>query len=192
MRRSSGLTLFMVLAVLTLTTGPAWAEAKFLGNASCELCHKEISNSWKKSIHAKAFDMLSPNTRADKKKEAGLKPAEDYRKDKSCMKCHVMGWEEGGYSFDKPGDEWKGVGCETCHGAAERYLELHDKKDLAKRDKKLKQAGLTKPLESSGPGTCATCHYSFDNPYSKSRDKNRDRNWADPKLRETYHIAPKK
>ena len=192
MRTLRQLPLLAAFAIVALSAGSAWAEAKFLGNASCEKCHKEIFDSWKKSIHAKAFDLLAPNTRADKKKEAGLKPAEDYRKDKSCMNCHVMGWDGGGYSFDKPADEWKGVGCEVCHGAAERYLELHDKKDLAKRDKKLKQAGLTKPLESSGPGTCATCHYSFDNPYSKIRDKNRERNWADPKWRETYHVAPKK
>lgn len=191
MRGLRGSLAFAVLSILTLLAGDALAEAKFLGNKSCEKCHKEVYDSWKKSVHAKAFDLLAPNVRGDKKKEAGLKPAEDYRKDKSCMKCHVMGWEAGGYSFEKPDDEWKGVGCEDCHGPAERYLDIHDKKDLAKRDRKLKQAGLFKPLEPSGPGTCASCHHSFDSPY-KYRDPNRERNLADPKLRESYHVAPKK
>jgi hypothetical protein len=191
MRRSSGLTLFMVLAVLTLTTGPAWAGFKYLGNAACQMCHKEIYESWKKSVHAKTFDLLAPKVREDKKKEAGLKPAEDFRKDKSCMKCHVMGWGEGGYSFEKPDDGWKGVGCEDCHGPGESYLEIHDKKNIERRERKLKQAGLFTPLNKSGPGTCAGCHYSMDSPY-KNRDPNHERNWADPKLRESYHVAPKK
>ncbi len=183
--------LLAALTIVTLFTGEAWAGYKYLGNVSCEKCHKEIFASWKKSVHAKAFDLLAPNVRVEKRKEVGLKPAEDYRKDKSCMKCHVMGWDEGGYSFEKPSDDWKGIGCEDCHGPAERYMDIHDKKDLAKRDRKLKQAGLFKPLERSGPGTCVNCHYSADSPY-KNRDPNRERNWADPKWRETYHVAPKK
>jgi hypothetical protein len=191
MRRSSGLTLLMVLAVITLISSPAWAGFKYLGNASCEKCHKAIYDSWKKSVHAKTFDLLAPKVRDDKKKEAGLKPGEDYRKDKSCMKCHVMGWGEEGYSFEKPSDAWKGVGCEDCHGPAESYMSIHDKKDIERRERKLKQAGFFKPLDKSGPGTCAGCHYNVDSPY-KNRDPNRERNWSDPKLRESYHVAPKK
>ncbi|MBI4665935.1 MAG: cytochrome c family protein [Nitrospinae bacterium] len=180
------------MTLLLAWTGPAMAAFGYTGNKSCQKCHKEIYDSWKKTIHAKTFDLLAPKTRADKKKEAGLKPAEDYRKDKSCMRCHVMGWEEGGYSSERADkDEWKGVGCEDCHGSAEKYLEIHEKKDLERRDRKLKQAGLRKPFDQSGQGTCASCHYNQNSPF-KHRLPNRDRNWADPKFVETYHIIPKK
>ncbi|MBI5816538.1 MAG: cytochrome c family protein [Nitrospinae bacterium] len=167
------------------------AAFNYVGNKKCGECHKEILAAWKKTVHAKTFDLLAPKNRADKKKEAGLKPAEDYRKDKSCMRCHVMGWEAGGYSFEKPSDDWKGVGCEDCHGAAEQWLALHDKKDLERRDRKLKQAGFLKSFEGAGGGTCAACHYNQNSPY-KGRDPNHERNWADPKLQSTYHTVKKK
>lgn len=192
MRHLAGLVFLVIaLTAFVFPAGNALAGFQYLGNAVCEKCHKEIFESWKKSVHAKTFDLLAPKVRDDKKKEAGLKPGEDYRKDKSCMKCHVMGWGEGGYSFEKPDDGWKGVGCEDCHGPGEGYLEIHDKKNLERRDRKLKQAGLFKPLEKSGPGTCAGCHNHVDSPY-KNRDPKRERNWSDQKLRETYHVAPKK
>jgi len=180
----------MVLAAFALASGPAFAGFQYLGSASCETCHKEIYNSWKKSIHAKTFDLLPPKVRADKKKEASLEPGNDYRKDKLCMKCHVTGWGAGGYSFENPSDAWKGVGCESCHGPAEVYKSIH-LQDSERRERKLKQAGLFKPLDKSGPGTCPGCHYDIDSPY-KSRDPGRERNWADPKLRETYHIITSK
>lgn len=183
--------LFAVAALFAPGNSAFAAGYKFVGNKKCGECHKEIYSAWKKSAHAKAFDLLSSNTRGDKKKEVGLKPAADYRKDKTCMKCHALGWEEGGYSFEKPSDDWKGVGCEDCHGAGEKWMALHDKKDLERRDRKLKQAGMLKSFEGTGGGSCAMCHYNENSPF-KGRDPKRERNWADPKLENTYHPVKKK
>jgi len=162
-------------------------ENKYVGNKACQECHGEIYASWEKSIHAKAFDLLPAKVRAKEKKEAGLDPEVDFTGDKSCMRCHVTAWQEGGYAFDNPSDEWKGIGCEECHGAAERWLELHANKKLKRRDRKLKQAGLVKPF--GGQSVCMRCHYNVNSPY-KYRDPDRLRDWTDVKYADTYHILP--
>lgn len=161
---------------------------KYEGNKACVKCHEQIYSSWEKSLHANSFAILKPGMRKQSKDEAGLDPETDFRKDKSCMNCHVTGWEEGGYSFENQGGEWKGIGCETCHGAAEKWLPLHDKKDIKRRDRKLKQAGYKKPFE--GKTVCARCHYHRNSPFNY-RDLNRERDWTSPEFNITYHLMKK-
>lgn len=193
MRESLALVFLAAFATALFQGEPVLAKAgKFIGNESCQECHKEIYASWKESMHAKVFDLLEPGVRKKEKLEAGLKPETDYRKDKSCMNCHVTGLDNGGFSFDDPKDEWKGIGCEECHGPAEKWLKLHEKKDVKYRERKLKHAGMVQPFR--GKTVCGRCHYHRDTPY-KYRDPNRERDWTDPKFAETYHllnVEPKK
>ncbi len=180
--------IIFLIIIITVSLRIDTAEArsfKILGNDTCLQCHKEIYDSWSKSAHAKVFDLLKPGVRPKMKIEAGLKPDIDYSNDESCMKCHVIGWGKGGYSFENPDDKWKGIGCEVCHGAAEKWLALHDKKGLKRRDRKLKQNGMKKPFK--GKTVCARCHYSNNTPYNY-RNPERSRNWRDPELAKTYHF----
>jgi len=178
----------LVIAVAALVLAAPMARAAGLtGNEACAAaeCHPKLYEAWKKSAHGKSFDLLKPNVRAKEKQMAGLKPAEDYTADKSCMKCHVTGWQEGGYSFEKPDGKWKGVGCEACHGAAAAWNELHTNKNLQHRERKLKQAGLMEPFK--GVTVCERCHRDVNSPY---KDRHEDRDWTEEKWTGTYHPLP--
>ncbi len=180
--------LFLSIFVLTLVFVSSANASKFgyVGNKACEECHKEIYDSWKGASHTKVFELLAPGQRDKEKKEAALDPKIDYRKDKSCMKCHVTGFEEGGFTLEDKPDEWKGIGCEECHGGAEKWLDLHAKKNLKKRDRKLKQAGLIKPFK--GKTVCYKCHTNVNSPY-RYRDYS-DRDWTSLEFAKSYHILP--
>ena len=163
------------------------ASGKYVGNALCKDCHTKLYASWEASLHAKVFDLLKPNVRAGKKKEVDLKPDIDYTKDKSCMNCHVTGLGNGGFLIENPKDAWKGIGCEECHGPAEKWLELHAKNNLKRRARKLKQAGLIDPFK--GKTVCLRCHGNRNSPYN-ARALNANRDWTDMEWAKTYHILP--
>lgn len=189
MKRKIVSAIFLI-AVAIASSGASTAMAageKYVGNLACKDCHKELYASWENSLHAKVFDLLKPNVRADKKKEVALKPDVDYTTDRSCMNCHVTGLGAGGFSLENPKEEWKGVGCEECHGPAEKWLLLHEKKNLKKRARKLKQAGLIDPFK--GKTVCMRCHGNRNSPYN-AREINTSRDWTDLEWAKTYHMVP--
>ncbi len=176
-----------VLAFIPLPSGAYAEKPEYIGNESCKKCHEKLFASWEKSVHAQAFVLLKPKVRGKHKEEAKLKIDTDYQGDKSCMPCHVTGLDNGGFSFDDPKDEWKGIGCEECHGGAEKWLAIHDRKSLKRRERKLKQAGLIQPFD--GQTVCLRCHGNQNSPY-KYRDLERDRDWTSMEFAESYHILP--
>jgi hypothetical protein len=76
-----------------------------------------------------------------------------------CLKCHVgLGWEEASHT---PGFTLEdGVGCESCHGPAGRWLTEHFKaawRDLTPAQKQRQGMADTKNLVGRA-GTCVVCH----------------------------------
>jgi len=152
------------VAALTasVTLGPA--DAEFVGASKCKKCHLSEHKSWEKMLHAKAFDALKPGNATEAKTKAKLDPAKDYTKDAACVACHVQGFgKPGGYQM--PADEeaakkmknLEGVGCENCHGAGSKYIDVHE--EIMKSKRKYKQeemtaAGTIKPDKA----VCITCH----------------------------------
>ncbi|MDH5477499.1 MAG: cytochrome c family protein [Nitrospinota bacterium] len=184
--RTLGVIYITVLGLFALA-GPGHAQERgYLGPLPCAgECHQEIFDTWKTSKHAKAFQNLAPGAREKEKKEAGLKPATDYTMDKTCMPCHVTGWNDGGYSMEKPDPYLQGVGCESCHGAAGGWNEIHKKKDLANRPRTMKQKGQIEPFK--GRTVCVPCHEDDTNPY-KFRTPPGKIDWTELKHADTYHI----
>ena len=87
---------------------PAPPEGQtYIGAKRCASCHFEPFMSWKKTGHAKAFEVLTPK----------------YQKDEKCLKCHTTALgEPTGY---KDGVKvLAGVTCETCHGPGSRHEEV--------------------------------------------------------------------
>lgn len=158
-------------------TAPAAAPAAvpqlaFQGVASCAAmnCHGGVGAKGQKSCeyttwvsddpHAKAYSVLFLKRSIDMGKKLGLTtpPSEA----KVCLDCHVTNAPTNlrgpRFSFDD------GVGCESCHGAAEKWLGLHvtsawkteyatpvQKAEVGMTDLKDIKLRLTK---------CASCHVS--------------------------------
>jgi len=186
MRSARLMAVISAAAALAWLAGPAEAqEKKYIGSLPCAgECHTQIFDTWKKSKHATAFSNLTPGEREKGKKEAGLKIKTDYREDKSCMPCHVTGWKEGGFSLESPDADLMGVGCESCHGPAGAWNEIHKKKELANRERTLKQKGQRKPL--AGRTVCVPCHEDESSPY-KFRSPPGKMDWTDKKHSASYH-----
>jgi hypothetical protein len=146
------------VAVLVLGFGARQASAqekhKYVSPSQCKPCHADEKKGdqyghWAKSKHAKAFDSLA----SDQAKEVGKKqtpPIDDPQKSEKCLKCHLT---ESGLTPAALADGYekgKGVGCESCHGPGDDYMDISAMKDK----KKAIEAGLVVPDEK----VCVKCH----------------------------------
>jgi len=146
----------------------AVAAPSYVGVKVCTKCHDVHGESWVGTSHAKAFESLKANTKAEEKKKAKLDPAKDYTKDKDCVGCHSTGFgKPGGFALGKdPGGSEKlgSVGCEACHGPGSDYREEH-----GTAEKKLLRSSQSTPRKLiAGKGqnfdyekACAACHLNY-------------------------------
>lgn len=158
-----------VLCVVALTGSASVAfAAEFIGVKACTKCHDVQGESWAETAHAKAFNSLKANAKAEEKKKAKLDPAKDYTKDKDCIGCHSTGFgQAGGFAVggEIGGQKQLGaVGCESCHGPGGGFRDEH-----GKAEHKLKREGQMTPrktLVAAGQNfdyekACAACHLNY-------------------------------
>ena len=108
----------------------AAGEASYVGIDSCEGCHEEPVDVWKKTSHAHAYKTL-----ADDFKEFNL----------DCVGCHVTGYDKPGGSTVTAVAALKDVQCEVCHGPGSIHA---------------KTAGKTAmPVAKPESALCETCHH---------------------------------
>ncbi len=148
------LSVVLVLGGLALfVSGHASAENKYVGVKKCAMCHKAANlgaayTIWEKTAHAQGFMVLKSKAADDIAKKKGLKTAA--AESPECLKCHVTG------AGTAPGVvKEEGVTCEACHGAAEKYLMIHNKKDEASKAK-AKEAGFV--MDAQNGKLCEGCH----------------------------------
>ncbi len=152
--RSFGLGL-----VLLAAARPGGAQT-FLGPSKCVQCHdhdrqaakwqKEEPLAFKGKAHFAALKQLDGTKAAGFAKAVGL--ADPYALTGSCVRCHATVFR---------GDANAGVSCESCHGPATGWNELHQQKgSYAKavaagmRDLRDKPAAIA--------GVCVECHVVSD------------------------------
>ncbi len=114
-------------------TSKANILSSMAGWKSCQTCHAEQTEFWKKTDHAKAWDTLNNNK-------------QQFNQD--CLICHVtlptydrnVVFRDNLLAALTP--EFKGVSCEACHGPARKHTE---------------QPEQNRPLKPTVQ-TCLTCH----------------------------------
>ncbi len=141
-------------------------QASYVGTNKCKMCHMKQYKSWNTKKHAKAIDSLKPGNASEIKEKFGLDPAKDYTTDGSCLECHTVGFgKPGGYAVPDPADKKSvknakytaGIGCETCHGPGDAYVEKHTEVMKSKStytSDEMHAAGMNKIDET----TCTQCH----------------------------------
>jgi hypothetical protein len=119
----------MLLAAMLLT-GVVTAEepaeysptqcdpAKVVGHATCTKCHEAEQQQWMLTPHYRTFDALhrTPEAKAIAER-LGLR---SIKRNDTCIKCH--------YTEHSDGNRVRvvaGVSCESCHGGARDWLNLH-------------------------------------------------------------------
>ncbi len=90
-----------------------------LGNEACVKCHAPEIQVWKQTPHARTFDEL--HRRPEAKQIAAKLGLQSIKSEGRCVACHYT------QQANPQGDVHaiSGVSCESCHGAAKDWLELH-------------------------------------------------------------------
>lgn len=157
-----------LLAAIFCASSAMAQTPDYTGFRVCAKCHFAQGDAWRGTAHAKAYESLKPNVKADAKKKAGLDPAKDYSADQNCLGCHVTGYgEAGGYVVGMNPEDAKlvvGVTCEACHGAGGNYRKQH-----GEAVDKLKSTGNStdrQVLVGSAQNfdyekACARCHLNY-------------------------------
>ena len=159
------LSFFVTAMAETTDTKPV-----FVGYEGCQMCHRDEYADWRRSKHAKAFELLKPGNKKVEKKRAELDPDKDYTTNIKCLPCHTTGYREsGGFINTEEAPTRIGVGCEMCHGPGSEYRKIHKAKPLTfSRDEVMASGQI---YGSSNPDVCNKCHKNKDAPMNPGIDK---------------------
>jgi hypothetical protein len=115
----------------------------FVGSKACGACHFDQLQDWRKTKHAKGFEIL---------------PAK-YQGDKACLKCHTTGFgEKGGFTTAADTPNLVGASCESCHGPGSIHAETSKKyfgKKLSAEEDKYVRSSIHRMQPKN---VCVTCH----------------------------------
>lgn len=98
--------------------GGAPDPKRVLGNESCAKCHGAELDVWSRTPHAQTFEQLHRTDEAKAiAKRLGLRSV---KRNDACVRCHYTQQDRGGRTR-----VIAGVSCESCHGAARDWVNLH-------------------------------------------------------------------
>ncbi|MCB0339511.1 MAG: hypothetical protein KDD53_07905, partial [Bdellovibrionales bacterium] len=157
----------------------AQTEGKYLGVATCASsnCHgstapRKGSNilhneyvTWKKhDAHSRAWSVLNSDESKKIAKNLGIAAA---HKEKLCLECHTTYVPVESHRSEKFSEN-DGVGCESCHGAAEKWLKPHAASDATHANNI--SLGMTDlvPINKRA-ALCLSCHYGTDEKFVSHR-----------------------
>ena len=164
------------LLIITLFSSMIFAqEFTYVGNSKCKMCHKKEEkgaqfSKWEASSHAHSFETLKTERASQIVSGKGLDS--NAWEAPECLKCHTTGFENNGYEImaesfwspsadDKAGTKamkrmegLQAVGCESCHGAGNKYKSK--KTMVAIYNDEID--GVTVGLKPVNEETCIVCH----------------------------------
>jgi len=82
------------------------ALSPFVGGATCAGCHVAEEQIWSKTRHAHAMATLENKNQ---------------QFDNECIRCHVVGFEKGGFQSLITTPQFANVQCENCHGPGREH-----------------------------------------------------------------------
>ena len=138
---------------------------RVVGPAACAECHVEEFEVWQASHHQMGSKMLTRNPEAQKiAKALGIRRVKNEAR---CTTCHftMMGEPDAPKAI-------AGVSCESCHGAARDWINLHDdfgangagaatetSAHRAERTARCSETGMVRPDQTHLlAGQCFACH----------------------------------
>ncbi len=90
-----------------------------LGNESCRKCHAAEIQVWQRTPHARTFDEL--HRRPEAKKIAANLGLRSIKNEGRCVACHYTAQAQPGTNPHAIA----GISCESCHGGAKNWIDLH-------------------------------------------------------------------
>jgi len=122
----------VLLITIGITSAPSLVSGASVlkqGPDKCKKCHKAEHAVWEGSPHGKSFREIHKRDKAKEiaKKVGGGK----MRKNALCQQCHYTVVDKRGRP--KPN---AGPSCESCHGNATSWIEVHNNEKRAKADRR--------------------------------------------------------
>ncbi len=157
----------LAAAAASAQTLPSEAEFEHLGPATCatSVCHgkatrDENSNVWlneyriwsRDDYHSDAYNVLRSDESKAMADRLGLSSAQTAD---VCLDCHADN-----VPADKRGEKFQisdGVGCEACHGGAEKWIESHAEEDATHANNLALGMYPTEKPEARAK-LCLSCH----------------------------------
>ncbi len=120
------------------------SDPSYVGAETCAECHdiapQKTHSGWLTTAHSTAFDTLK-------------KIGQD--KNASCLPCHVVGYNAGGFVDIGTTPHLAGVQCENCHGPAGAHVDWASGSALPPR---------IVPITTPNAMLCGGCHNGFHHP----------------------------
>jgi hypothetical protein len=82
------------------------ADSPYVGGETCAGCHQKETDVWATTRHAHAMATLE-------------KKSEQF--DNECVRCHVVGFQRGGFQTLYSTPQFANVQCEECHGPGRQH-----------------------------------------------------------------------
>ncbi len=131
-----------------------------LGAESCRDCHKAIVETWERTKHATSFNSLANSEAAHQiAKFIGMK-SDSIATNASCVRCHFT--QE---KLASAVQTTSAVSCESCHGGAEQWIDIHNSKSLSRSERisKASVLGMNHPATVFATAkACFECHVVDD------------------------------
>ena len=92
---------------------------KVIGYQSCEKCHASEVQTWKRTPHHETF--LTLHRKQDAQQITAKLGIGNFKSESNCIQCH--------YTMDQVDNRLEaiaGVSCESCHGAAQDWVAVHN------------------------------------------------------------------
>lgn len=102
----------------SIVGGDAFDPAKVIGSDACKKCHAAEIDQWQRTPHYETIDTL--HRKPEAKAIADRLGLRSVKRNETCVKCHYTQKLVRG----KPRID-AGVSCESCHGPAQDWVELH-------------------------------------------------------------------
>ena len=147
------------------------ASKKFLqhervvGAGKCIECHESEVSAWRATPHYENKDLHTKDKAREIARKMGIASAARIRSSQLCVQCHFTAQKLG----NAPSRVIDGVSCESCHGGAKHWLDIHNTGD--RRDGNDTTAARTKAVEAgmlppddycSIAQNCFSCHIVTD------------------------------
>jgi len=146
---------FLTAIFLFASTYDLSAEPFKVGPKKCQECHKAEAKVWSGTKHAKSFKKVHKNKKA--KKIVKAVGGKRMKKTALCASCHYTVAQKSASAKPKL---VTGPSCESCHGPASDWLNIHNKKGpKADKMKAASAKGMIWPSQLYDvAANCNSCH----------------------------------
>ena len=135
--------------------------AKIMGPDECTECHDVENSAWESTHHYSTFEEMPEQDEALKIAEKlGI---DDVVESENCQSCHITMQSDG-----EEAEAIAGVSCESCHGGAADWMDIHSEEDKAADQAdaiwaKAESKGMIRPSNlTSLAANCLDCHLVND------------------------------